>query len=64
MDFFSKNSPFASCAGLLKSVGFVAVTGLVFAVIVLSQPGSTKAGRPIRNPFPKGPARYCRWPLS
>jgi hypothetical protein len=41
---FSKNSPFASCTGSLKSVGSVAVTGLVFAVGVLSQPGSSKAG--------------------
>jgi len=40
-----KNSAFASCAGPLKPVGSVAVTGLVDAVNFTLQPGTSKAGR-------------------
>jgi hypothetical protein len=41
-----KNRPFASCAGLLKPVGSVAVTptGLVGAANFAIQPGGGKAG--------------------
>ena len=38
-----KNSPFASCTGPLKSIGYVAVAGLVGAVNFAIQPGSFKA---------------------
>ena len=70
---FSKNRGFPSCAGALKSVGSVAVTGLVGAVNSLSiQPGASKAGRypssmktgpllPIA-PAPNGLGLYCRTP--
>ena len=38
-----KNSQFASCAGPLKSIGSVAVPGLVVLAAVINQPGSSKA---------------------
>src|SRR5215211_4965523 len=41
----SKNRRFTSCAGSLKSVGLVAVTGLVDAVNFAIQPGSSTTGR-------------------
>jgi hypothetical protein len=37
-----KNSPFASCTGPLKSIGYVAVAGLVGAVNFAIQPGGGK----------------------
>ena len=64
--FLVKNSLFASCGGPLKSVGSVAITGLVFFFalchrVTVSQPGSSKAGRLSFPPSSlEGPPRFCR----